>query len=108
MPHVIFEHPDGSEQTLEIPNGWSLMEAARQQGLPGIVAECGGGAICGTCHVLLDPEVHARLPPADFTEQALLEIVPQAGPTSRLSCQIIISEELDGMRVRIPAEQLCL
>ncbi|WP_459618448.1 2Fe-2S iron-sulfur cluster-binding protein [Bordetella sp. 2513F-2] len=108
MPQVIFELPDGTEQSLDVPVGWSLMEAARRDGIEGIVAECGGGAICGTCHVQVEPECYARLPAPDFTEAALLEIVPQSCETSRLSCQVIVTEELAGMRVRIPDEQLSM
>jgi len=108
MPQVFFVLPDGAEQSVDVPAGWSLMEAARRDGIEGIVAECGGGAICGTCHVHLPEDCYARLGPPDFTEAALLEIVPESAPTSRLSCQVIMTEELAGMRVRVPAEQLNL
>ncbi|ANY17327.1 2Fe-2S iron-sulfur cluster-binding protein [Bordetella pseudohinzii] len=108
MPQLFFVLPDGSEQAAQAPADWSLMECARDQGIEGVVAECGGGAICGTCHVHVDPEWFAKLEPAGATEEALLDVVPDRGPTSRLACQIMLSEALDGMRVRVPAEQLAL
>jgi ferredoxin, 2Fe-2S len=108
MFRVIFIMPQGDEHVVEIPAGWSLMEGARDNTVPGIVAECGGGAICGTCHVSVDPEWFGRLQPAQSTESALLEVVPERSETSRLACQVLMSESLDGIRVRIPSEQLAL
>lgn len=108
MPTVKFLLPDGSERELEVPVGVSLMEAARQDGIEGIIAECGGGAICGTCHVHIQKACYDKLDPPEMTEAALLQIVPEASETSRLSCQIIMTEELAGMCVRVPAVQLAL
>lgn len=106
MPLVRFLLPDGTEQSLDVAVGVSLMEAARQEGIEGIVAECGGGAICGTCHVHIQKEYFNRLEPAGMTESALLQIVPDPSGTSRLSCQVIMSDGLADMYVRVPAEQL--
>jgi 2Fe-2S ferredoxin len=107
MPRVIFTLPEGGERTLEIPAGLSVMEGARDKdGLGGIVAECGGGAICGTCHVQVDAQWYARVGEPEGTEAALLEMVPERCETSRLSCQIILADELDGLRVRVPSEQI--
>ncbi|NYT38548.1 2Fe-2S iron-sulfur cluster binding domain-containing protein [Allopusillimonas soli] len=108
MPIVKFVLPDGTEQPIDVPVGWSLMEAARREGIEGIVAECGGGAICGTCHVHVDPEHFSAIAAPDMSESALLQIVPDPSPTSRLSCQIIMTDSLAGMSVRIPVEQLML
>lgn len=108
MAEAIFELPDGTLQTLDIPEDWSLMEAARRDGLEGIVAECGGGAICGTCHVQVSEPWFDQLEPAGPSEQALLEVVPESCPTSRLACQVIMTDALNGIRVRIPAEQLSM
>lgn len=108
MPIVRFLLPDGSERALNVPVGVSLMEAARQDGIEGVVAECGGGAICGTCHVHIQKECYDKLDPPEMTEAALLQIVPDASETSRLSCQIIMTEDLADMCVRVPAEQLAL
>lgn len=108
MPTVTFVHPDGIEQHVDVPLGWSLMEAARRDGIDGIVAECGGGAICGTCHVHVEQACFDKLAPAELTEAALLEIVPESCRTSRLACQILMTDELGGMRVRIPSAQLSM
>lgn len=108
MPTVKFILPDGSEQPVDVPVGWSLMEAARRDGIEGIVAECGGGAICGTCHVHVDAQHYEQLDPPEMTEAALLEIVPGASPTSRLSCQVIMTEDMQDMSVQVPQEQLAL
>jgi 2Fe-2S ferredoxin len=108
MPYAIFEQPDGEQKEVDVPEGWSLMEAARRDNIVGIEAECGGGAICGTCHVHLEPEWVSRVPPADDSEAALLSIVPDPSDGSRLACQIVMSTALDGIRVRVPAEQLSM
>lgn len=107
MPHVIFTLPDGGERTLDIPAGLSVMEGARdKEGLGGIVAECGGGAICGTCHVQVDPAWYGRVGEPEGSEAALLEMVPQRSETSRLACQIVLGDEHEGLRVRVPSEQI--
>lgn len=108
MPSAIFEHPDGDRETVDIPEGWTLMEGARRDEIAGIDAECGGGAICGTCHVQVDGAWLARLKPADASESALLGIVPERTEGSRLACQIVMDDSLDGIVVRVPAEQLGL
>ncbi|MGH8808972.1 MAG: 2Fe-2S iron-sulfur cluster-binding protein [Noviherbaspirillum sp.] len=108
MPRAIFVTPHGDERSVEVEAGWSLMEGAREEGIPGIVADCGGGAICGTCHVRVDPAWYARLQPSQMSESALLEVVPEGGATSRLACQVVMSDDLDGIRVHIPSEQLAL
>ena len=106
MPQVIFIHSDQHETVLDIQDGWTVMEGARQAGIPGIVAECGGGAICGTCHVRLDAPWAASFPEPEVTEAALLEMVPERGPTSRLACQLPLDGAHQGLRVYIPSEQM--
>lgn len=108
MPSAIFEQPDGDRATVDIPEGWTLMEGARRDDIAGIDAECGGGAICGTCHVQVDGAWLAHLQPADAAEAALLSIVPEQTACSRLACQIVMNDLLDGIVVRVPAEQLGL
>ena len=106
MPKVTYRHADGKETTLDVPAGWSLMEAAIQNDIDGIVAECGGGCACATCHVYVDAEFADRLPPISDMEGDMLECTAaerQAG--SRLSCQIQVSNELDGLCVSIPDRQ---
>ena len=106
MPQVIFISPDGTQRAIEVPVGWSVMEAAVQNDVSGIVAECGGGCACATCHVIVDPTWQSRLPASSAHENDMLECtaVPRE-PTSRLSCQIKMSAELDGLQLQLPSRQ---
>ena len=92
--------------TLDVENGLTLMEAARQEGVDGILAECGGGAICGTCHVIVDSEWFDMCGPLDPTEDVLLGLSPEREETSRLACQIQADSALDGISVTIPESQI--
>ena len=106
MPDICFIHPDGREEGFEAPNGVSLMQAATGHGIDAIVAECGGSAICATCHVYIDDAWAARLPPPDDNEQALLDnTAAERRPTSRLSCQIVLHADLQGLVVHLPSRQ---
>ncbi len=105
MPRATFILSDGDRRTIDIPAGWSLMEGARQEGIPGIVAECGGGALCSTCHVHVAPEWHETTGPASDLEEALLGLAPGADEHSRLSCQIEMTEAYDGLTVTVPETQ---
>lgn len=90
---------DGIEHELEGIEGWRVMEIIRDYGLP-IKAECGGACLCGTCHVYVDPEwVDKLYPKTDDEEDRLMEDAVGVQDSSRLSCQILMSEELDGLRV---------
>jgi 2Fe-2S ferredoxin len=81
------------------------MRVAVDAGIPGIVAECGGSCACATCHVYVDPAWTARLPPPNEGERAMLEAVAKMQSTSRLSCQLEIDEQLDGLTVLLPESQ---
>lgn len=82
------------------------MEGARNAGIAGIVAECGGGCSCSTCHVYVHPDWFGRLPPKEGLEEDMLDFAPGMDPErSRLSCQIKITAELDGLVVFVPVEQ---
>jgi 2Fe-2S ferredoxin len=105
MTKVRFRDADGREREVEAPVGISLMEVARQHGVVGIVAQCGGACACATCHVYVDPEWTQRLPPAEDMELGMLESAWEPRDNSRLSCQITMTAELDGLRVTVPAEQ---
>lgn len=107
MPDITLIAPDGTEHGFEAPDGVSLMAAATGFGVPGILADCGGSASCGTCHVIVDPAWADRLPPPENVERMVLEgtAVP-AGPTSRLSCQIRLTPALQGLVVRLPERQV--
>jgi ferredoxin, 2Fe-2S len=91
---------DGSEHELEGLDGWRTMEVIRDWGL-NIKAECGGACSCATCHVYVDQEWFDKLPPPSDDEEDLLYSTLDKKPTSRLSCQILLNEDLDGMRVTL-------
>lgn len=106
MVAVTFITTDGTEMNVDARPGLSLMEAARAADVPGIVAECGGSCSCSTCHVYVAPEWVGKLKHADDMETDLLDFAwePNA-ETSRLSCQITVTDDLNGMRVTVPAQQ---
>jgi 2Fe-2S ferredoxin len=106
MPKVIYVSAKGDTREVHVPVGTTVMAAALKNGIDGIVAECGGVCMCSTCHVFVDEGFFNRLPPAQDTEEAVLEIAAQERqPTSRLSCQIKITDDLDGLIVRLPERQ---
>lgn len=105
MVRITFVQPDGARQEIEAEVGESLMASAKARGVDGIIAECGGSLVCGTCHVYLDDAAFALAgPPLNF-EVDLLDNVREPRPTSRLSCQITVSTEMDGMIVSVPTSQ---
>jgi ferredoxin, 2Fe-2S len=106
MPDITFVLPDGSQHGLEAPEGVSVMAAATGAGIAGIVAECGGSAMCATCHVYVDPAWVDRLPPPLANELEMLACTAaERAPNSRLSCQIKLTAALQGLVVRLPDEQ---
>lgn len=105
MPNVHFVLPDGQTQTVDAKEGWSLMEAARDAGVPGIIAECGGGAMCSTCHVYVDDQWIDVLTPAEDLELITLDLAPDVTDASRLSCQLMMRPEYEGLVVRVPEHQ---
>ncbi|WP_030372646.1 2Fe-2S iron-sulfur cluster-binding protein [Streptomyces rimosus] len=106
MPKIIYRFPDDSTRTVEAAPGTSVMEAALANGVEGIVAECGGAAMCATCHVYVESRHLAAAPPMSEDEDVMLDMAyaPRAAD-SRLSCQLFMSPELDGMEVRLPERQ---
>lgn len=106
MPKVIYIEHGGAEHEVEVPVGWTLMQAALRNGIDGIEGECGGSCACATCHVHVDAAHAARLPAASDNEDKLLNsTATQRLPTSRLGCQIKMTEELAGLVVRLPEYQ---
>lgn len=106
MIQIRFIRADGTEQTIQTPTGQSLMKAAVDADVRGIEADCGGSLTCATCHVMLDEPWIARLPAAIADERDMLDFAASpVEPGSRLSCQIRLAPELDGMVVRLPAQQ---
>lgn len=107
MPKVIFVGADGVENPVDAAVGESVMLAATKNGVPGIIAECGGNASCGTCHVWVrEPYVDKVGPPGEELEEDLLDMgVSDRRENSRLSCQIEVTPELDGLTVDVPPQQ---
>lgn len=105
MPRVTFIAADGTRNEVDAANGLTLMQAAVNNGVPGIVAECGGACSCATCHVHVEQDWYGRLTPPEGMEKEMLEFVMEPQPTSRLSCQIKLSDELDGLVVHTPKSQ---
>lgn len=106
MPKITYESADGRDDVVDVPVGRSVMRGATAAGLDGIVAECGGNAMCATCHVYVTPEYVDRLPVVSTIEDELLESTASPrSETSRLSCQLMVTDGLDGLSVRMPETQ---
>ncbi|MEX0407421.1 2Fe-2S iron-sulfur cluster-binding protein [Aquibium sp. LZ166] len=107
MPKVTFINPDESRVELDVPVGTSLMRAATAHGIEGIVGDCGGGLTCATCHVLVEETFLPDTPPITPNEEQMLDFTAMGRqPNSRLSCQLVMTEALDGLVVRIADPQL--
>jgi 2Fe-2S ferredoxin len=104
VPTVIYTLADGSEQTVDVPLGQSIMDGSVRNNLPGIVAECGGSCSCATCHVHLDAAWADRFDEATDEERELLEFADGVQPTSRLACQLFVDASHDGVRVAVPGD----
>ena len=106
MPKITFISPDGSERTVDAAVGESVMEVAVNNLVPGIDADCGGAAACGTCHIYVDQDWVGKTGPAiPGIEAEMLLLTDNVKDNSRLSCQIRISDELDGLVLRMPDAQ---
>ncbi|WP_011580749.1 MULTISPECIES: 2Fe-2S iron-sulfur cluster-binding protein [Chelativorans] len=105
MPRLKFIAFDGTEFDIQADNGSTLMQNAVRNGVPGIEAECGGACACATCHVYVDEAWAEIVGPPEPMEEDMLDFAYDVRPTSRLSCQVRVREELDGLTVRIPERQ---
>lgn len=106
MPIISIIQPNGESLQLDAACGQTLMQVATDQGLKGILGECGGSTMCATCHVYVDGGWLEKLPPANSNELAMLEFTASdRQPNSRLSCQIRITENLNGLVVKLPEMQ---
>ncbi|HTK28497.1 MAG TPA: 2Fe-2S iron-sulfur cluster-binding protein [Vicinamibacterales bacterium] len=106
MPRVSYIQPSGDTRTVDVPVGTTLMLAAVRNDIDGIIGECGGVCMCATCHVYVNEAFLDRLPPILDTEEAVLEVTnAERLPNSRLSCQIKMTDALDGLVVQIPSSQ---
>ncbi len=106
MPNIVYQRLDGSGTTLDVAVGTTVMQAALSAGIKGIIAECGGNAMCATCHVYVDPGRLFVLPEMQPHEDEMLEcVVSPREPQSRLSCQLVVTAEFDGLVISIPETQ---
>ena len=105
MAKITFIEVDGKAHVVDVPPGWSLMEGAVKNRVPGIDADCGGCCACATCHVYVDPAWEAKLPPKAEMEETMLDFALVTAPNSRLSCQIRVTSDMDGLIVRLPVSQ---
>jgi len=105
MTKIIYNTHDNKTHTIDVQNGLTVMEGAVQNDIPGIDADCGGGMACATCHVYVDEDWVQKLPQKDDGEEDMLDMAFEPKKNSRLSCQIIVSDELDGLIINIPSKQ---
>ena len=105
MPKITFITSDAEPYKVEVQNGLTVMEGAVQNDVPGIDADCGGGMACATCHVYVNEDWIDKLPAKEDGEEDMLDMAFEPKSTSRLSCQITVSDELDGLIVNIPTKQ---
>lgn len=105
MARITFIAPDGRQFDVDAENGSTVMENAIRNGVPGIEAECGGACACATCHVYVDENWTGVVGGPEAMEEDMLDFAYDLRPSSRLSCQIRVSDELDGLVVRVPERQ---
>ena len=105
MAKITYITHENQNYTVEVQNGLSVMEGAVQNDIPGIDADCGGGMACATCHVYVDDAWFDKLPTKEDGEEDMLDMAYEPKKNSRLSCQIIVSDELDGLTINIPSKQ---
>ena len=107
MPKITYKDFNGNSKTIEVDNGLSVMEGAIQNDITGIDADCGGGMSCATCHVYInDDEWFKKLPAKEMGEDDMLDQAYEPKSNSRLSCQLIVSDDLDGLTVHMPEKQV--
>ena len=105
MPKITYIEHNNKSHEIEVSNGLSVMEGAVQNNIPGIDADCGGACACATCHVYVDEKWFNKLSKKEDAEQDMLDMAFEPKKNSRLSCQIIVSDELDGLVVNMPEKQ---
>ena len=105
MPKITYIEKNGKEHKIDVPNGLTVMEGAVQNNVPGIDADCGGSMACATCHVYVKDNWFNKIPKKEDREDDMLDMAFEPKTNSRLSCQIIVSDEIDGLEVNIPPKQ---
>ena len=106
MPKITYIESNGKIHTIEVANGLSVMEGAVQNNIPGIDADCGGSMACATCHVYVKEEWFNKLPKKEDGEEDMLDMAFEPKKNSRLSCQLMVSDQLDGLVVNLPEKQV--
>ena len=105
MPKITYINSSGVSQTIEVENGLTVMEGAIQKDIPGIDADCGGSMACATCHVYVKEKWLAKLPEAEDAEVDMIDMAFEPKKNSRLSCQLILEDQHDGIIVNLPEKQ---
>ena len=105
MAKIIYIEHSGKSHTIEVQNGLTVMEGAIQNNVPGIDADCGGSMACATCHVYVKEEWFNKLPKKEDGEEDMLDMAHEPNKFSRLSCQLTVSDELEGIIVNLPEKQ---
>ena len=105
MPKINYQDNQGNSKIIDVENGLTVMEGAIQNDIPGIDADCGGSMACATCHVYVEEKWLDKLPKAEEAEVDMIDMAFEPKKNSRLSCQLIISDELDGLKVTTPTQQ---
>ena len=105
MPKITYNDFQGNSKTIEVDKGLSVMEGAIQKDIPGIDADCGGSMACATCHVYVEDKWFDKIPKAEDAENDMIDMAFEPKKNSRLSCQIIVSDELDGLEITTPEKQ---
>ena len=105
MPKITYIEHNGTPHTIEVSNGLTVMEGAVQNNIPGIDADCGGECSCATCHVMVNSDWVAKAGGPNEAEDSMLDLNPERASNSRLSCQMTVSDDLDGLIVDLPEFQ---
>ena len=105
MPKITYIEHIGKSHTIDVPKGLSVMEGAIQNNVPGIDAGCGGSMACATCHVYVKEEWSDKLPKKEDGEEDMIDLAYEPNKFSRLSCQLVVSDELEGLVVNLPEKQ---
>ena len=105
MPKITYIESSGKSHTINVPNGLTVMEGAVQNDIPGIDADCGGSMACATCHVYAKEEWFNKLPEKEDGEEDMIDMAFEPNKFSRLGCQITVTDELDGLVVKMPSKQ---
>ena len=105
MPKITYKDFQGNSKTIEVENGLTVMEGALQNTIPGIDADCGGSMACATCHVYVEEKWLNKIQKAEEAEEDMIDMAFEPKKNSRLSCQLIVSDELNGLTVTTPSKQ---